>query len=58
VNPPLDFRFLESSVGIERGLTARGPLATMRRRGARERNQTFFDDHSMDSALQSQAVTA
>jgi len=59
VIPPLDFHFLESSLGIERGLAARRLLATMRRRGARERNQTFFDDdHSMDSALQSQEVTA
>jgi hypothetical protein len=62
VSPSLDFRFLKSRVGIERVLAARGLLATMRQRGAHERNQTFIDDHTMeaaiDSSLQAQTVTA
>jgi len=61
VSPSLDFRFLKSRVGIERVLAARGLLATMRQRGAHERNQTF-NDHTMeaaiDSSLQAQTVTA
>lgn len=61
MSPSLDFRFLESRVGIERALVARGLLATMRQRGAHERNRTFIDDHTteaaIDSSLQPQTVT-
>lgn len=53
MNPPLDFRFLESCVGIERVLAARGLLAAMRQRGAHERNQTRIDDHTMEAAIDS-----
>jgi len=58
VSPSLDFHFLGSPLGIERVLAARGLLATMRQRGAHERNQTFIDDHAMDSSLQAHTVTA
>lgn len=62
MSPSLDFRFLKSCVGIERVLAAGGLLATMRQRGAHERNRTFIDDHTMeaaiDSSLQAQKVTA
>jgi len=62
VGPSLGFRFLESSVGIERVLAAGGLPATMRQRGAHERNRTFIDDHTMeaaiDSSLQARTVTA
>jgi len=51
VSPSLDFRFLKSRVGIERVLAARGLLATMRQRGAHERNQTFIDDHTLEAAI-------
>ena len=62
MSPSPDFRFLKSRLGIERVLAARGLLATIRQRGAHERNQTFSDDHTMeaaiDSSLQAQTVTA
>ena len=62
MSPSLDFRFLESRVGIERALAARGLLATTRQRGAHERNRTFIDDHTTEAAidysLQAQTVTA
>jgi hypothetical protein len=58
VSPSLDFRFLESRVGIERARAPRNHA----QRGAHERNQTFIDDHTMeaaiDSSLQVQTVTA
>ena len=51
MSPSLDFRFLESRVGIERALAARGLLATMRQRCAHERNRTFIDDYTTEAAI-------